>query len=152
MKTEIKRQMDEIIAILGRNPEGLARGQISGKLNFTINYKTLQRRLTALVEQSRITKEGEKKATRYFPAHVILETTKGHIRDNLERTKGYLRDNNVKIFSLASRKTLEFLKIPLHSREKVSYNRDFLDNYVPNQTVYVPKKNKKRPISARETL
>ena len=142
MKTEIKRQMNEIIAILGRNPEGLARGQISGKLNFTIHDKTLQRRLTALVEQSRITKEGEKKATRYFPAHVILETTKGHIRDNLERTKGYLRDNNVKIFSLASRKTLEFLEIPLHSRGKVSYNRDFLDNYVPNQTVYVPKKTR----------
>ena len=142
MKTEIKRQMDEIITILGGNPEGLARGKISEQLNFNIHDKTLQRRLTALVEQSRITKEGEKKATRYFPAHAILETTKGHIRDNLERTKGYLRDNKVKIFSLTSRKTLKFLEIPLHSREKVSYNRDFLDKYVPNKTNYVPKKTR----------
>jgi Fic/DOC family len=129
MTNEIEQQKDEIVAILDSNPEGLTRGKISGKLSFSMNVKTLQRRLAALADESRITKKGEKKATHYYPS-----------RETLETDKEQLKDNSVNIFSPKSQKTLEFLEIPLHAREKVSYNRNFLDSYVPNQTFYVPKK------------
>ena len=50
MTQEIERQNEEIITLLGKYPEGLSRGQISEYLSFSINDKTLQRRLTALAK------------------------------------------------------------------------------------------------------
>ncbi|MEJ2445059.1 MAG: Fic family protein [Exilibacterium sp.] len=129
MTQEIEQQNKEIITLLGKYPEGLSRGQISEYLSFTINDKTLQRRLRALVDEDRIARKGERKATRYHPLEAPIETDKGH-----------LKDNSANIFSPKSQKKLKFLDTPLHAREKVSYNRDFLDSYVPNQSQYVPKK------------
>lgn len=129
MTQEIEQQNEEIITLLGKHPEGLSRGQVSEILNFTINGKTLQRRLTALVDEDRIARKGERKATRYHPLEVSIETGKRH-----------LKDNSANIFSPKSQEKLKFLEMPLYAREKVSYNRDFLDSYVPNQSQYVPKK------------
>lgn len=129
MTQEIEQQNEEIITLLGKHPEGLSRGQVSEILNFTINGKTLQRRLTALVDEDRIARKGERKATRYHPLEVSIETGKRHLKDNLAN-----------IFSPKSQEKLKFLETPLYAREKVSYNRDFLDSYVPNQSQYVPKK------------
>ena len=129
MAQKIEQQNEEIITVLGKNPEGLSRGKISEFLNFIINDKTLQRRLTSLVDDGRITKKGERKATRYHPLEAPIETN-----------KGYLKDSVANVFSPKSQEKLKFLDTPLHAREIVSYNRDFLDSYVPNQSQYVPKK------------
>jgi len=58
---ETDHQIGEITTILGNHPEGLFRGQLSEKLSFSINDKTLQRRLDALVCDGRVAKKGEKK-------------------------------------------------------------------------------------------
>jgi len=131
MTRETDHQISEITTILDSHPEGLSRSQLSEILSFSINDKTLQRRLAALVESGRITKKGEKKATRYQPT---LETFKGH-----------LKDNPANFFSQKSQNLLEFLDIPLHAREIMSYNREFLNSYVSNESAYVPRK-------IRETL
>ncbi len=39
MTQEIEQQNKEIVTLLGKYPEGLARGQISEYLSFTINDK-----------------------------------------------------------------------------------------------------------------
>lgn len=129
MTQEIEQQNKEIIALLGRHPEALSRGQISENLSFSIKDKTLQRRLTALVEDGRIARIGERKATRYHPLGASIETVIGH-----------LKDATASIFSPLSQEKLKFLDTPLHTREKMTYNRSFLDSYVPNQSQYVPKK------------
>ena len=129
MIQEIEQQIEEVIAILEKHPEGLSRGQITEKISFSINGKTLQRRLLALAEEGRIAREGIKKATRYYPSIISIETHKGH-----------LKNNSANIFSPKSEEKLKFLNIPLHAREKMSYNRAFLDSYVPNKSVYVTNK------------
>lgn len=129
MTQEIEPQNQEIIALLGQYPAGLARGRISESLSFTINNKTLQRRLTALVDAGRISKTGERKATRYHPLEAPIKTDKGR-----------LKDNSARIFSPVSQEKLKFLDTPIYAREKMSYKRIFLDCYVPNQSQYVPKK------------
>lgn len=126
MTLETDQQIGEIISILDTYPEGLPRGQISEKLSFSINDKTLQRRLAMLVSDGRISKTGVKKATLYYP---VLETVKGQKNDGL-----------ASVFSPSSQKSLKFLENPLYKREKVSYNREFLNSYVPNVSIYVPEK------------
>ena len=121
------REMDEIVAFLEQNPTGLSRGQIENNLNLSISYKTLQRRLSVLLENGRISCHGEKSAVRYFPANSHIGTFKGHSRDNKQQ-----------VFGSESRKILNFLEIPYFERGRLSYKRSFLEQYVPNETVYVP--------------
>lgn len=130
-----QQQTEAIIAVLAQHPQGMVRGQIAGEITFPINIKTLQRRLAALSSQGRIIKQGEKKATRYYPPHISIETDKGHWMD-----KGQLKDNSVDIFSPQNRERLTFLELPLYMRSKKPYNRDFLDAYVPNKSAYIPEK------------
>ena len=129
MTQKIEQQNKEIITLLGKHPEGLSRGQITEKLGFIAHVKTLQRRLTTLADDDRIARKGERKATRYHPLKTSIETVKGDLKDSLTN-----------IFSPKSQKKLKFLDMPLHTREKVSYKRNFLDSYVPNQSQYVSKK------------
>lgn len=147
--TQLQHQQDEIIAILARNPTGLARGKISENLSFPINYKTLQRRLADLIDAGRIIKTGDRKAARYALAYesspsyryvsydtdTSLKRYPYQIRDN---SGSEIKDKEHEIFSHESLEQLKFLETPPYARERVTYHRDFLDSYVPNQTTYVP--------------
>src|SRR3990167_533015 len=133
MTPDAQKEIDEIIAILEKNPEGLSRGKISENISFSINSKTLQRRLSSLADAGVILKKGDRKATKYYPAKVFQKENKGQIRDKAHE-----------IFNQKSQNVLKFLDTPLHAREKMSYNRDFLDSYAPNKTAYVPKNVRKK--------
>jgi len=128
-----QKEIDEIVATLENHPEGLSRGKISENISFSINLKTLQRRLSSLAGAGLILKKGEKKATRYYPA-----------KESQKENKGQRRDKVHEIFNRKSQNALKFLDTPLHAREKMSYNRDFLDSYAPNKTAYVPKGVRKK--------
>ncbi|WP_252177349.1 Fic family protein [Endozoicomonas sp. 4G] len=121
------QQLNEIIKIIELNSSGLARGEISDLLAFSINNKTLQRRLNSLCADGVIVKEGNRRATKYYPTH-LSETD----------DKGQIKDKSSLIFSPDSQNVLYLLEKPLHARAKVSYNREFIENYVPNETRYVP--------------
>lgn len=129
MAQKTEQQKQEIVTLLSKHPEGLSRSQVSENLGFSINSKTLQRRLISLVDDGQIARKGERKAARYYPEQVSIETFKGQIKDN-----------QAIIFSSNSQLILKFLDKPVHTREIVSYKRDFLDVYTPNQSNYVPKK------------
>lgn len=131
MIQNIDAQLEDITAILESHPDGLGRGDIAEKLGFPLDNKTLQRRLAALCEAGKARMEGQKRTARYFPVNVPIETK--------WPTEALDKDNSGEIFTQASLKALELLDKPVHSRARVSYTREFLDSYVPNETIYVPK-------------
>lgn len=133
MASDAQREIEEILAILEKNPEGLSTSKISELIGFSRNSKTLQRRLGSLSDAGLILKMGEKKARKYYPSNMSKKGDNGHLTDTPHE-----------IFSPKSQKTLKFLDTPLHVRDKMSYNRDFLDSYVPNKTAYVPKSLRKQ--------
>ena len=121
----------EIVDVLETHPEGIHRGELSDLLKISINYKTLQRRLADLANEGKIRIEGIKRGTKYFP-----------ISHKLGTEEPTLRDRKNAIFSDTSNTVLKFLDKPLHSRDKVSYNRSFVESYAPNETIYVPIKQR----------
>jgi len=133
MSNKIELQFHEILTILDTHPEGLHRGDISDLLKNSITDKTLQRRLADLAEDGRLTIQGIKRGTKYFPTHRTTEPLETE-----------LRDINTDIFSQSSQSVLKFLEKPLHTRERVSYNREFLEDYVPNETIYIPIESRDR--------
>jgi len=132
MTYDIEQQKEEIMIVLNKHFEGLSRSQVSEILNFSLNDKTLQRRLIALINEGRIARKGIKKATRYYALQAPIEI--------FERQ---LKDRSADIFSPKCQKILKFLDSPVHTRQKMSYNRLFLESYIPNQSIYVPIKLKK---------
>ena len=133
MSSGAQREIENILAILEKSPEGLSTGQISEIIGFSGSYKTLQRRLVGLSDDGRILKLGEKKARKYYPVNVSKKDNNRHLTDNAHE-----------IFSSESQNILKFLDTPPHGRPKMSYNRDYLDSYVPNITAYVPEKVRKQ--------
>ena len=127
MSKSIIQEQQEILAVIDAHPEGLHRGQISDILNISIKDKTLQRRLATLIAEGKVINEGIKRGAKYFPAARPAQSL-----------GTYLKDNDSSIFSQTSKNTLSFLDKPVHAREKVSYNRSFLEDYVPKETIYVP--------------
>jgi len=130
MTQESDHKNTEIIEILEQHPDGLSRGEISNNLSFDIENKTLYRKLSQLFTANLIQKTGDRRATKYF---------------HLETGKKPDKDISHPIFSEISMKALKYLDNPTHSRPVMSYNRAFLDEYVPNETHYVP-------LEAREQL
>ncbi|PIE20871.1 MAG: hypothetical protein CSA61_00045 [Neptuniibacter caesariensis] len=133
MVSNAQIEIETILAVLKKNPEGLSTSQIYELIDFSGSYKTLQRRLVGISDDGLILKAGEKKARKYYPASLSNKSNNGHSTNNAH-----------KIFSPESQNILEFLDIPPHGRPKMSYNRDFLDSYVPNKTAYVPEKVRKQ--------
>lgn len=127
MDNSIPEQKAKILNILEKNPKGLSRGEITKLLSFTVNYKTLQRRLSSLVEEGKIKRTGIRKTARYWS-----------LNTSFEEDKGQIDPKSWEIFSKSSKNVLKFLDSPSHFREQVSYKREFIESYVPNETTYVP--------------
>ena len=128
MNNSISEQKTSILNLLEKNPKGLKRGEIKKFLPFSINDKTLQRRLFSLVEEGRLKRTGIKKSTRYWP-----------LNSPSQEDKGQKEPQSGEIFSKISNNVLKFLDSPPQFREPVSYKRKFIESYVPNETYYVPK-------------
>lgn len=124
MSAEIEKQLEEILKVLERNPGGLRRGAIADKLSYPLNVKTLQRRLVRLLKTGLIGKEGDRRASKYF---IVAARVKAEIPEDSET-----------IFSEDSQEVLKRLQRPVHLRERVTYKRLFLEEYIPNKTFYIP--------------
>lgn len=129
MAAKTQNETEAILAVLASNPGGLAASAIAEKVDYTGNNKALQRLLVGMAERGLIVKRGEKRTRTYHPLPVSDKTSSGRFTDSPKA-----------FFSPKSRKILKFLDNPPHLRTIVSYNRDFLDNYTPNRTAYVPEK------------
>ncbi len=74
MASEAQRKVEEILAILEKNPEGLSISQISELIVFSGNNKTMQRRLVSLSDAGLILKIGDKKARKYYRYMKLTQT------------------------------------------------------------------------------
>ena len=126
MSAEIEKQLEEILKVLGHNPGGLDRCAISDKLSFSLNTRTLQRRLAHLLKTRAIGKEGGRRSSKYF---IVAAGAKA---ETLEHS------GSQAVFSKDSQGAIKRLKRPVHLRQRVAYKRLFLEEYIPNKTFYIP--------------
>lgn len=155
MRQDINQQTVEILHLLDSHPEGLARGQIEKLLTFSINYKTLQRRLQSLEGAGKVTRTGDRKGARYYSVNQSVVDYMGQsfvgkgqlyqLKGHHEENKGHLRENKGQygyggdgIFSEESKDVLKFLDAAPFTRPKVSYKKALVEGYSPNHTVYIP--------------
>lgn len=113
-----RNELDDIYQALASFEEGTS---LEG-LNFCLKNKlpshTLRRRLHYLIEQGQVNKEGKARSVRYFI------TSMRQVRAAIP-----LSQEGIAIRKKISR--------PIQLRRPVGYNREFLDDYLPNETFYL---------------
>jgi Fic family protein len=118
---DIQEVLDMIVRAIEEYPDGVSIEKLlqgSGG----INRRTLQRRLAELVKSGRIVTKGEKRGVRYFPA--------------LEEAEG---KEAIIPLSPDSEEIIAYISQPILKRNPVSYNAEFLYEYIPNETEYLHK-------------
>ena len=94
--------------------------------------RTVQRRLNTLLDAGRIRREGAGRATRYYGGRVVA------FAGQAEATAKVSADLQRRIKLSADGSVLrEKMSQPIQARAPVGYRRQFLDDYVPNETWYL---------------
>lgn len=117
---------DALREVVGRFPEGASLEEVMLDLDPKIARRTLQRWLALLVKNNDLVAIGRARARRYKLPHTPE-------KERFQSFKGIPLP-----MTEAAALIQERVSQPLHARQPVTYNREFLENYRPNITYYLP--------------
>jgi fido (protein-threonine AMPylation protein) len=136
-------EFERIETALLRHPAGLSLLQLRKELRGSITRRTLSRRLSALLAAGRIHRRGEARSTRYVHGAVGIPAL--HAPERAPEIAGeFETPEGVVTIGLSSvaRDILAYVNRPPAARTPRGYERWLLDDYVPNETAYLPGKTK----------
>jgi Fic/DOC family len=154
-ETELQRIAD----VLLRHPAGLSLPQLQKELRGSITRRTLSRRISDLLAADRIHRRGEARSTQYVHGPVptalgplqgkgrasgALPTTIAPPRKAAESAGQFETPEGVVTIELSSiaREILAYVSRPVAARTPRGYERNLLDDYVPNKSAYIRDKIK----------
>lgn len=129
-----KHEFDAITSAILQFPDGASLEDILQNLQPPLARRSLQRRLAFLVKTNQLIIDGRGRATLYKLPHQDKATFQ--IR---EESPKELQERYIPISS-SSLEIKQNIEKPLYERRPISYNRELLDAYTPNVTMYLPKK------------
>lgn len=118
-------------------PKGISVGELLGRPEISLPKRTLQRRLEQLVEEQRIQPVGEGRGRRYRAARSEgPPSLESPLLAESDRDEAWISPEGVEIASLVTR--------PKTRRKTVGYHAEFIEDYDPNQTVYLDDRTRDR--------
>lgn len=136
-----QQELDAILSVVAAHPEGVQVSAIREGLPYELPPRMLQRRLARLIEQERLIAEGQGKGRRYRVPRAITGT--GTFRAALNATS----EGRVEVYvpiTPEAESIKRAIRAPIQDRRPVGYQRDFLDDYRPNVTWYLPAEVRQR--------
>ena len=111
----------KILDLLGKYPSGTSMHELLKHISTP--KRTLVRHLNELIQKGEILKDGRGRGTRYFAKKGLAPKVHPAIKISLS-TEG---------------ETIQrYIQSPLTERTPVGYHREFLENYQPNNTFFLP--------------
>ena len=127
-----EKELDAIVAVVAVRPEGMRVSAILQGLPVELEKRTLQRRLTLLVERNRLIAEGKGKGRRYR----IPVAGAGSLVAGAAAIEGH---GEVSVpLSPEGEAIKQAVRAPIQRRQPAGYQRIFLGDYRPNVTHYLP--------------
>lgn len=130
MKKEIQ---DQLIKVLTTFHEPVDFNEINDALGDQYKDRSLRRWLSELADEKLIVKTGQKKGTRYQITTQVEEPVNG-----LQQSLEPVHDQFSLYLGVAARKAIDHVRQPIYTRAPVTYNDDWIESYIPNQTFYLP--------------
>lgn len=125
------KDLEIIIQAIARYPEGIGIEALYASAGLGLSRRTLQRRLSTLVADGRLVTKGEARALLYKVAGPIINAGTA--------------PPSAKVFievyvpiSSEGQEIKNYVRQAPQLRKPVSYNPAFLEDYLPNETVYLP--------------
>ncbi|MEO0425068.1 MAG: Fic family protein [Pseudomonadota bacterium] len=135
-------ELSAIFAIVAAHPEGMPVSRIRAQLPHGMANRTLQRRLALLVQQQRLVAEGNSRGRRY---RVASPSVSGGATLTDGRSDTIRAPGEVYVpLSPEGEQIRETVRAPIQHRSPVGYQRDFLEDYHPNETYYLPQETRAR--------
>ncbi|MCZ8094780.1 MAG: hypothetical protein O9331_14975, partial [Acidovorax sp.] len=136
----LAQELDQLAVLIhNTGSAGVSSDALLQQLGGTHERRTLQRRLARLAEQGRITVRGEGRATRYHPSNpshpqqpAAEATPPAAWATAAPITADYVPT------SAEGAEIRAAISQPRHLRKPVGYQLDFLSQYHPNDTAYLP--------------
>lgn len=126
-------ELDAVVAAVAGHEDGIGLEALSALLP-DVPRRTLQRRLATLLQAERLVVAGHRRAGRYRvpePARPIVPRPDSRAAD-LPADETYVP------LSAGGEAVRRQVRRPLAERRPIGYNRNFLDQYQPNVTSYLP--------------
>jgi Fic family protein len=137
-KQATEAELQAIEDVLLRHEEGLSLAELKSRLPKALSARTLARRLAELQKSGRVRRRGGGPATRYVHSTAPSGPDRP-LSDSLVAVEFEIPEGRVAIpFSTVARDVLDYVSQPEAMRRPCTYVRRFLDNYVPNETAYIP--------------
>lgn len=126
-KPQPDQELEAIETAVRTNP-GVTSAELAGILGSEVARRTLQQWLKRLVDDGRIVREGDRRWARYRMPQALALTAQ----------PSAVADEAAVPLSPEGQEIRAHLRQPLAARAPVGYNRDFLSNYQPGKTFYLP--------------
>ncbi len=133
-KVVAEREFDQLVWLIGQHPDGISVDGVLRKLGTGVKRRTLQRRLALLVEQQRIQPRGDGRALKY---HVRTAAAHGQITMPLMQVQASAE--HYVPTSPESEEIRAYVRQARSGRRPVGYRMEFLEQYHPNETRYLPR-------------
>lgn len=127
------QERHQLLQLVAEHPEGIDSESLLQELGGALQLRTLQRRLSGLVEQGCIRVQGQARAVRYFPAGPRIASTAD--------APAVARADDMEAYVPLSAEGADikaYVRQPRHLRRPVGYRMEFLAQYHPNHTAYLP--------------
>ncbi len=132
MSIKLERTYEEIIQTIALYTDGITIDNLLGLLKNRPAKRTVQYRISNLVKNGTIKRIGHGKSSKYAITENIPQ--KKFEKDAFDPQK-----TSIIPLSIEGEKLKILLSSPIQVRQHVSYRREFLDSYEPNQTFYLSK-------------
>lgn len=118
----------DLLDLLSRFPQGASLEEVMIGLPPTVSRRTVQRWLSGLVQKGELQAIGQGRARKYALASPPPPSSP--IPLSAEGTQ-----------------IQAVITLPIQARKPVSYHREFLERYIPNQTFYLPESSRQKLLS-----
>ncbi len=129
---EIRRDEEVILEVLRRFPEGASLLEIQKLAQIKLDTRQLQRRMNRLINAGKVSRLGKTRKVKYH----INRT------EQIVPNDETIHKSPTIPLSDQGKKTLAQVNKPLSQRKPVTYNREFLTSYRPNEDFYLSEKER----------
>lgn len=138
-----------ILGALSGSPGGLSRSEILERLGDVVSQRTVIRRLNDLLANGALTTTGNGRALRYL---LGSGANQADANPTLPAIQALGEAEAYVPMTRESEQVRNYVRKPVSDRRPVGYRAEFLENYLPNKTAYLPLAIRKRLASIGRPL